>query len=300
MGILHKSTLSSFVCSSSESGPIDRPRSEISCSRGPIVDETSSSPSPSSPEQVTAHGVLNLGGMRVEIDLTVPTVPVRPTAVLPVLHGLWTAIENGLVEDVERQGQRISCRAGCGACCRQLVPISRLEARRLAELVAELPEPRRSVVRHRFSEALQRLDESGLLEELRHPERVGSDDRAPLGMAYFRLGIPCPFLEDESCSIHADRPLACREYLVTSPAQNCANPTKDNIEGVPMPVRLSGALARFAESTTDGSGTWVPLVRAMEWVESHPDQSPERPGPEWVDLLFRELTGRQIPPPAQA
>ncbi len=41
---------------------------------------------------------------------------------------------------------------------------------------------------------------------------------------YFHLGIACPFLEDESCSIHADRPISCREYLVTSPAVNCADP----------------------------------------------------------------------------
>ena len=38
-----------------------------------------------------------------------------------------------------------------------------------------------------------------------------------LGREYFQLGIPCPFLEEESCSIYHDRPITCREYLVTSP-----------------------------------------------------------------------------------
>jgi Fe-S-cluster containining protein len=38
--------------------------------------------------------------------------------------------------------------------------------------------------------------------------------------------MPCPFLEDESCSIHPDRPLVCREYLVTSPAELCAGPRR--------------------------------------------------------------------------
>jgi hypothetical protein len=33
---------------------------------------------------------------------------------------------------------------------------------------------------------------------------------------YFLQGVACPFLEAESCGIHPDRPLACREYLVTS------------------------------------------------------------------------------------
>lgn len=259
--------------------------------------DTSSTAPVNPPEHRSAHGVLNLSGARVEFDLTVPTAPVSAQMVLPVLHGLWSTIEAGLVEEVERAGRQISCAAGCGACCRQLVPISRIEARRLAELLEELPEPRRTAVRDRFAAAVRRLDAAGLLETLRSPENLAPADRQPLGMAYFRLGIPCPFLEDESCSIHADRPLACREYLVTSPAENCANPTCGNIEGVDMPVRLSGTLARFTEAAGAGSATWIPLILAPEWAAAHPDPAPARPGPEWVTLLFRQLTGKEMPPP---
>jgi Fe-S-cluster containining protein len=261
------------------------------------MSDASSSASPDPPEHLSAHGVLNVAGVRVEFNLTVPTATVGPAAVLPVLQTLWTTIEADLVEEVERQGRRVSCGPGCGACCRQLVPISRIEARHLAVLIAGLPEPRRSAVRLRFAEAVDRLDEAGLLESLRQPEGLAPEDRAPLGIAYFRLGIPCPFLEDESCSIHADRPLACREYLVTSPAANCANPTRENIEGVSMPLRLSGVLGRFAEPIAAGSTSWVPLILAPEWAEAHPDPTPARPGPEWVALLFRQLTGKELPPP---
>ncbi len=259
--------------------------------------DAASSASANPPEHRSAHGVLNVAGVRVEFDLTVPTAPVGPAVVLPVLHGLWSTVEAGLVEDVEREGRRVSCRPGCGACCRQLVPITRIEARRLAELLEALPEPRRSVVHERFADAVRRLDEAGLLETLRRPETVAADERLPLGLAYFRLGIPCPFLEQESCSIHADRPLACREYLVTSPAENCANPGGGNIEGVAMPLRLSGCFARFTAAVGAGSAISVPLILAPEWAESHPDPSPARPGPEWVTLLFGQLTGKEMPAP---
>jgi Fe-S-cluster containining protein len=260
--------------------------------------EVSPSATENPPEHRSAHVVLNLAGAQVEFDLTVPTAPVRPDMVLPVLHGLWGTIESGLVEEVERQGRRISCGAGCGACCRQLVPITRIEARRLAELIEDMPEPRRSAVRERFAEAVRRLGEAGLLETLRHPEKRSIDERERLGLAYFRLGIPCPFLEQESCSIHPDRPLACREYLVTSPAANCAAPTADNIEGVPMPVRLSGALARFTEAAGAGSRLSIPLILASEWAEAHPDPSPARPGPDWITLLFQQLTGQELESPS--
>jgi Fe-S-cluster containining protein len=262
--------------------------------------DTSSSASPNPSEHRSAHVVLNLAGTQVEFDLTVPAAPVRPDVVLPVLHVLWNTIEEGLVEEVERQGRRISCGPGCGACCRQLVPITRIEARRLAELIEELPEPRRSTVRERFAEAVRRLDEAGLLENLRQPLNRSAEERERLGLAYFRLGIPCPFLEQESCSIHADRPLACREYLVTSPPEHCANPTRDKIDGVSMPFRLSGALARFTAATGSGSSISVPLVLATDWAEAHPDPSPARPGPDWVSLLFQQLTGKETPePPAE-
>jgi Fe-S-cluster containining protein len=260
-----------------------------------MADASSTFPGPT--DRISAHAVLNLAGRRVELELTVPAAPVRPSVVLPVLQGLWATVEAGLVEDVERQGKRISCGPGCGACCRQLVPISPIEARHLADLVQELPEPRRTSVRARFNDAIGRLREAGLLEALCRPEGLDPDDRVPLGMDYFRRGIPCPFLEHESCSIHADRPLACREYLVTSPAENCASPTRDTVECVPLPLRLSGALGRFASSAVSGTTTWVPLVLATEWAQDHPDPTPARPGPEWVTLLFRELTGKEIPAP---
>ena len=51
------------------------------------------------------------------------------------------------------------------------VPISEVEARHIAELVASLPEPGRSQVRVRFEEAARRLAEARLLEKLRQPER---------------------------------------------------------------------------------------------------------------------------------
>src|SRR5262249_44693347 len=138
----------------------------------------------------------------------------------------------------------ISCKAGCGACCRQLVPISEVEARNIGELVNSLPEPRRSQICARFAEARHRLEKAGLLEKLLHPENWPKDERQATGTWYFEQGIACPFLEKESCSIYADRPIACREYLVTSPAEHCAHPSAETVRCVKMPLKFGTALAR--------------------------------------------------------
>jgi Fe-S-cluster containining protein len=239
---------------------------------------------------------MKVADIRLQFAATVPTASVSPGAILPVLHAISGAVETEARTKLEREGKQISCRQGCGVCCRQVVPISEIEARHLAQLVDEFPEPRRSEIRARFAAVVDRLDQVGLLETLRHPERLADSDRVTLGLKYFWLGIPCPFLESESCSIHSDRPLACREYLVTTPAENCANPGEENIERVKLPVRLSTILRRFDNPSADATTPWVPLVLALELAATRPDLSSRRPGPEWMTLLFEQLSGRPVPP----
>jgi hypothetical protein len=107
-------------------------------------------------------------------------------------------------------------------------------------------------------------------------------------MQYFNLGIPCPFLEEESCSIYHDRPIACREYLVTSPAGNCAQPSPDTVKLIPLPFRIWTALARVDDESR--RAPWVPLILAPEWAEIHPDDSAARPGPALLRSLFDQIT----------
>jgi Fe-S-cluster containining protein len=178
------------------------------------------------------------------------------------------------------------------------VPISEPEARRIRDLVEALPEPRRSTVRARFAEAHQRLEQAGLLETLRHPDQWATDRFNPVGLAYFGQHIACPFLEDESCSIHPDRPMACREYLVTSPAANCAHPSAETIDRVKMPKSVWSAVARLDPvAPSDRFIRWVPLILALEWVKSHPEEPPRRPAPELVCAFLEQLTGTAVEPP---
>jgi Fe-S-cluster containining protein len=248
---------------------------------------------------ITANAVLNLGGTRVKAALTVPTRPVPLGDLLPMLRMLTEAIVAQGVETERSEGKTVSCRKGCGACCRQLVPLTEIEARQIRSLVKALPEPRRSEVRARFATAIQRVAESGLLEKLVHPESFSDDElrHKNLGLDYFRLGVPCPFLEDESCSIHPERPLACREYLVTSDPKHCADPSLETVKCVPLPGKVSTAVTLIGVDSTRRFTRWVPLILALEWAETHPDDLAPRTGPEWLrDLVFR-LTGREVPPP---
>lgn len=249
------------------------------------------------PSTTTLSVTLKLSDVPVAAEITVPTEPLELRAMLPVFRSLAETIIGRAVEAETAQGRSISCRSGCGACCRQLVPISEVEAGLLADLVAGFSEPRRSTIRARFAEAGRRLEEAGLAERLRHPETLTGDAIRPFGLRYFEQGIPCPFLEDESCSIYEDRPVACREYLVTSPAEHCARPSAETIQCVNLAARVSTAIARLSAGPNALPGAWVPLILALEWAEHHPGLPPPRSGPEWLRAFFQALTGRELPPP---
>jgi Fe-S-cluster containining protein len=256
------------------------------------MDESSAKP----PETCTATVNLGVAGRSIEMQITVPEGPTRPSQLLPLLQSLTDAVVDIAGDIVAEEGKRISCKAGCGACCRQLVPISQAEARRIADLVAALPEPRRAGIRRRFAAAEERLAAAGMLETLTETRQIGEDGLRAVGMDYFRLGLACPFLEDESCSIHRDRPLCCREYLVTSPAEHCRQPTAATIDRVTLPVKVSGALLRVERGGGAELAPWVPLVMAPQWAASHPDGPPRHTGPELTRQIFEELSGREVPP----
>ncbi len=244
-----------------------------------------------SPQTMTATVALSSPDWELRTTMTVPAGPTPLIQLLPLAQSFADAVVDSAAKVAEDQGQRITCKKGCGACCRQLVPLAEVEARHIGNLVNELPEPRRSEIRARFAEARRRLEEIGLLDRLLHPEGWGDGEVGPLGLDYFRLGIPCPFLEDESCSIYRDRPIACREYIVTSPAEHCARPTADSVQRVPLPLKVWTALTRFDEVAPSRRITWwVPLILAPEWAETHPDETPPRPGPTLLRELFDHLT----------
>ena len=233
---------------------------------------------------------LTIGDRRMQANLSVPDRLMHLSELLPIVQRVSNAIVDAEVATTAAEGRQVSCRMGCGACCRQLVPITEVEARGIGRLVADMSEPKRGEIRARFAAACARLDTAGLSERLAARYGWTTTEFREAVKDYFRQRIPCPFLEDESCSIHVDRPVVCREYLVTSPAELCALDDHQGVEKVDMPVRVSTALAHLDQPQSGSQYVrWVPLVLALEWAEAHPDEPPPRPGAELVAELFNQL-----------
>jgi len=244
--------------------------------------------------QVTANIALRVDGEPLALELTVPGGAATAQQLLSALRSLTDQLVDAATRKEEASGRIVSCRKGCGACCRQLVPIAPAEAHRLQKVVDALPKARRSDLLARFAEARKKLQSAGLLDTLQDFSPMAQERRWTFGLAYFRLGIACPFLQDESCSIYHERPLACREYLVTSPVAHCAQPSASTIDCVPMPVKVSVALHRLESAQDTASTNWVPLIIALEWAQMHPEATPTISGPAQLESVF-ELLGAAQP-----
>jgi len=264
-------------------------------------------------EWVTGKAGLTIGNIRFDFGMTVPAKPVKPHRMLPIFQQMANSFTEVGVQAVTAEGKSISCKAGCGACCRQPVPISEVEVYQIAELVESMPEPRRSAVKKRFADAVDHFRNNGMIDLMVQNDDHGRPktwreqlDEAKGGVAkYFHEGIPCPFLEDESCSIHANRPIVCREYLVTTPAANCAQPSAETINLVKLPIKPSKTVEHLGRTGRMKDEGVLLLIRALELADQYPENFQEKTGKEWMADFFDGLsdseTRRRLqPPPASS
>ena len=216
----------------------------------------------------TVRAVFSVSGGRISLEANaeLPSGQTTLTGLLPVIQSLTNALVEGVGEEAAKAGKAISCRAGCGACCRQMVPVSLFEAEAMTAWIGTLPAEQRAELERRFHRALSALRDAGVIDKILNSDWVLEQERTTqLAIDYFHAGVPCPFLENESCSIHPIRPVACREYLVTSPPEFCKDPAEHQVEGIRLPIKFSRALFAFGQQLEQDPRGWIPLVFLLAW-----------------------------------
>ena len=202
--------------------------------------------------------------------------PTQLMELLPLAREISQGISAIVVADTQAHGQTISCRAGCAACCRPLIPIAPVEAIRLAEVVDAMPLDRRRAVKKRFEKAVHRMEQAGLVDAraprgraaLLSTEVGGAEAWEDTSRRYFEAGIPCPFLENEACTIYSERPMICREYHVTTPASLCASRSPE-VRDVPRPIRMSEVMTAAVNDILGRRDFSIPLTLSLEWASVH-------------------------------
>ena len=109
------------------------------------------------------------------------------------------AFNDSQKENILDKMDNISCKKGCHSCCSMPVIISEDEAK-LLKLLVENGKVQTNMFKLEFQ--ARHID---TLMELPIADRL------------------CVFLKDGECAIYDNRPLSCRNYLVTSPKEDCDN-----------------------------------------------------------------------------
>ena len=133
--------------------------------------------------------------------------------------------------DASRTGHTVRCTEGCSHCCLHFVGGSLQECevivhylyshkQRLERFLGSYPAWRKKIgahegLFHAVGRSYKSLSDSGAEPEVveRHRE---------LSERYFRLSIPCPFLNDGSCDIYPGRPYGCASLFSVSGPDLCA------------------------------------------------------------------------------
>ncbi len=154
-----------------------------------------------------------------------PLLPLPPVVrhADDLLSSARTLLDDFAVHAFADPNVGLTCGPRCTACCHQAVPASPAEVRSIVAAVAGLEPDHRARIERRVRQSTARLAAA----EIGPSDFVGGPkDIHEASLRYFSLGLPCPLLDDQLCSVHPDRPLACREYLVASNPVHCS--TIDN------------------------------------------------------------------------
>ncbi len=210
------------------------------------------------------------GDLTTSVSVSTGLIPI--TDIIPLMRSLGEQAHQLAIDNTAQTGAGISCQKGCAACCRMMIPVSPPEAFALRTVVESLPSPKKERVFERIQTAQSTLREAGLEEALHRlafsDDQSTDEELKPLNRAYYALRMPCPFLEDEVCSIYENRPSACRELLVTSPAELCQDLIRNPVHPIPSPFRIGTILSKLWADCCQGPVRLIPLPFALDWAKA--------------------------------
>lgn len=184
---------------------------------------------------------------------------------VPVVRDVCSRVLARVEQDLDRKGSGVPCAVDCAVCCRFLIFLSIPEAFRLVEDVLALPVAQRDSVMVKAADLYKRFQ-----SQLSQPVPPESQDETPEAKLFrcYRASEPdCPFLDQETCSFYLNRPMVCREHMVSGSAQ-CAS-TGEQPPDVVVPISMAETLAQLAMEVEQGQHEVVVLPGVFEWVAAN-------------------------------
>ena len=219
----------------------------------------------------TINFELDILGEPARFSISVAQKKARLSDIAPLARTLSTKLALEVLDRLRRNGQVVPCCKACSACCNYLVPLSVPEAFRLREEVLAMPaEQGKAVLQSCLDTAKRILDRKPKefdIDELTEAE--SQIQISQLGKWYAGLKLACPFLSDSLCTSYENRPVACREYIVTGSALLCEAEWTDESQIVQIPVSVLECLGQLTAELEQSNIEAVMLPLALPWTQEN-------------------------------
>jgi Fe-S-cluster containining protein len=237
-----------------------------------MLDSSQSLRHRSDPRSHSINFELDIFDTPVQLAISFTPGPAKLADLVPPARLLCDELAGAFARNVQTHGQTITCHKGCAHCCRYLVPVSAAEAFRMKDEILAIPTARRTAAVNSSLLAAGRILNSKI------PNLTAGQNAGPqtsnshlhnISDWYRGLKLTCPFLANEACTIYQQRPLVCREYMVTSPATMCEGDSHANARVVRLGVSVAEALSQVSKGLLGRDSEAIILPLALLWCSDN-------------------------------
>ncbi|MFC1676862.1 YkgJ family cysteine cluster protein [Planctomycetota bacterium] len=234
-----------------------------------LLDKSNKSSAAPAPDAEVLHYEFVFLGKPIHLDIALAKSMAKLSDIVPLARVLSSKLAIITLEQLREDGETIGCCKYCSACCKYLVPLSIPEAFRLNDEIKALPEQFRQQFTQSFVDASEKILSKENEDFDLNESSVSQLQLSQISKWYSDLQLSCPLLFDDLCTLYEQRPLACREHIVTDSADLCHLDSVGEPRVVPMSVSILDALGELTGELLESQTKAVILPLALPWTQEN-------------------------------
>ncbi len=247
---------------------------------------------------------LDIGGKKIPFHIDVTAKNATLADIVPLARKISIKLAVAFSADLREKGHIVPCFKGCCACCSSLIPLSVPEAFRLREELLAMPsDTSNQIMRSCIETAEKILDKAKRNAQLERFSKNGKPRISQINKWYGELKLPCPLLSKSLCTLYEQRPLACREHIVTGSSASCQIKSKCRPNVAIMPVSVLESLGQLACELEQTEVEAIMLPLSFAWAQDNIERARRTwPAAEMVkrfaEILKQKTSKKKFAPAA--
>ncbi|PKL49397.1 MAG: hypothetical protein CVV39_03050 [Planctomycetes bacterium HGW-Planctomycetes-1] len=247
---------------------------------------------------------LDIAGKKTSFHINVTAKNAALADIVPLARKLSTKLAAAFVANLREKGHFVPCCKGCSACCSSLIPLSVPEAFRLRkELLAMPSDVSNQIMRSCINTAEKILDKAQRTDRMEGFSKNSKPRISQINKWYGELKLPCPLLSKSLCTLYEQRPLACREHIVTGSSASCQIKSKCRPNVAIMPASVLETLGQLACELEQTEVEAIMLPLSFAWAQDNIERA-KRTWPtaqmvkRFVEILKQKASKKKSVPAA--